>query len=102
MANVMNMMKQVRQVKKMQKHLAAKTVEASSNDGMVTVVARGDMSIKSISIKPEALDPSAGERLGKMLVSTVNSALDSSKKAAAADMSKLTGSLGDLSAMFGG
>jgi len=102
MAKMLNMMKQVRQARKMQKHLAAKTVEVSSNDGAVTVTARGDMSIKSIRIKPEALDPAACQKLERLLVSIVNGALDSSKKAAAADMAGLTGSLGDLSSMLGG
>ena len=101
MAKMMNMMKQVRQMKRMQKQLAAKTVEVSSNDGQVTVVARGDMSIKTIRIDPAALDSAKADRLAKTLTSTVNSALDSSKKAAASDMSKLTGSLGDLSGMLG-
>ena len=77
-------------------------MEVSSSDGTVTVVARGDMSLKSVKIKPEILDSAACERIERLLVSTVNSALDSSKKAAAADMSRLTGSLGDLSSMFGG
>jgi len=101
MAKMMNMMKQVRQMKKVQKQLAAKTVEVSSNDGQVTVVARGDMSIKTIRIDPAALASAKADRLSKTLTSTINSALDSSKKAAASDMSKLTGSLGDLSGMLG-
>lgn len=102
MAKMMNMMRQMKQVKRMQKQLAAKTVEISSNDGNVTVVARGDMSIKSISIKPEAIQSMKLDRLEKLLASTVNGALDSSKKAAASDMAKMSGGLGGLSDMLAG
>ena len=102
MAKMFDMMKQVQQVKKMQKEFARKTVEVSSNDGNITVVACGDMSVKSIRIDPEAMGQSGHERLSRQLTSTVNSALDSAKKAAAADMAKLTGGLGGLSDMLGG
>ena len=65
MAKMMNMMKQVKQVKKMQKMLAAKTVEAKSKDDLITVVARGDMTVKSVSFKPEALQDVRQERLAQ-------------------------------------
>lgn len=94
MANMFNMMKQVKQMKKMQKELKKKEVEISSNDKTVTVVARGDMSIKSIKIAPEALDAAKCDRLQKTLVSTINGAMDSAKKAAAGDMAKLTEGMG--------
>ena len=102
MAKIMNMMKQVRQVKKMQKKLAAKSVEAKSPDGMVVVVARGDMTIKSITLDPEKISMDRLVKLQKVLASTVNSALDSAKRATASDMQKMTSSLGDLSGLLGG
>ena len=101
MQNMMKMMKQVKQVRKMQKELARKTVEITSTDKTVTVVARGDMTVKSITIVPEAISPEKLTRLQKTLVSTVNGALDSSKKAAAKDMQKMTGGMG-LGDMLGG
>jgi DNA-binding YbaB/EbfC family protein len=94
MANMFNMMKQVKQMKKMQKELKKKEVEISSNDKTVTVVARGDMTIRSIKIAPEAMDASKVARLEKTLVSTLNGAMDSAKKAAAGDMAKLTEGMG--------
>lgn len=97
---MMDMMKQVAQVRKMQKALAGKTVEARSKEDIVVVVARGDMTIKSITVKPEAVDPARMERLEKLMVSTVNSALDAAKKAAAGDMSKM-GDLSGLAEMLG-
>jgi DNA-binding YbaB/EbfC family protein len=100
MAGVFDMMKQFNQVRKMQKELAKKEVEISSNDKTITVVARGDMTLKSIKIAPGAMDPSHPERLEKVILSTINGALDSAKKAAAGDMSKLTEGMG-LGGLFG-
>lgn len=97
----MNMMKQLRQMKKMQKELARKTVEVSSQDGSVTVRASADMTVRKITIKADSLDPARSEQLGRTIASTVNGALDSCKKAAAEDMSKLTSGL-NLPDMFGG
>jgi DNA-binding protein YbaB len=100
---MLNAMKQMQRMKKIQKQLAAKTVEITSPDGTITVVARGDMTVRSVHIKPEAL---AGgmkqEKLERILVSTINGALDSSKKAAANDMAKFSGDLGGLSDLLGG
>ena len=101
MVNMLKMMKQVRQVRKMQKQLASKTVEIRSTDGTVVVTARGDMTIKSITIDPRAMDPSRPEHLAKLIASTVNGALDSAKKASAKDMAALSEDMG-LGGMFGG
>ncbi len=101
MPNMVEMMKQVKQLKKMQKELKRKVVSASSPDGSVTVEACGDMTVKSVSITPEAMSGMESKRLGDMVTRTVNSAMDSAKKAAAGDMSKLAGSAG-LGDMFGG
>ena len=106
MANMFEMMKQMRNVRKLQKDLERQTFEAKSADGTVTVVSRGDMSVKSLRIDPKAMDPARPEQLEKAIVSAINSALDSSKKAAAANMSKLTeglgGDLGALKGLMGG
>jgi DNA-binding protein YbaB len=59
------------------------------------------MTVKSVSITPEAMSGMESKRLGDMVTRTVNSAMDSAKKAAAGDMSKLAGSAG-LGDMFGG
>ena len=100
-SDMWKMMKQAQKVKKIQKELARKTVEVKSTDGTVVVVAGADMTLRTITVDPQWLDPARKPKFEKLLVSTVNSALDSSKKAAAADMQKLTqgldlGGLGDL------
>jgi len=102
MANMMEMMKQVKQVKKMQKALAARTLEHESRDGLVRVVVSGDMCVKRVAIDPQALEENRRGTLEKTLASTVNGALDAMKKAAAEDMSKMTGGLGGLSGLLGG
>lgn len=100
MTNMLKMMKQFKDVKKVQKQLARKTVEASSPCGMVSVVVQGDLKLRSVQIDPRAMESSNPEQLAKLIVSTVNSGLDSSKKAAAGDMAKLTEGMG-LGNLFG-
>ncbi len=104
MANALGMMKKAatmqRQMKKMQKELAKRSVEVTS--GSVTVVACGDMSIKKVSIDPEALKTKSQQQIEKMIASAVNSGLDSAKKMAGAEMSNMSGGLGGLSEMLGG
>lgn len=99
MANMMEMMKQVQQLKRMQKELKRKVVAAESDDGSIRVEVRGDMSVKLVAIKPEALRDTDAARLGLMLTKTMNSALDAAKAAAADDMSRLAG--GGLGGMLG-
>jgi len=52
-----------KQMKRMQKELAKQTVEITSNNGKVTVVARGDMSIKEVRVDPSALEDLKLDRL---------------------------------------
>jgi DNA-binding YbaB/EbfC family protein len=102
MPNMLEMMKQFKQLKKMQKELASRVVESSSGDGAVRVAASADMRIKSIKIDPGSMNPSDPAKLEALLVTALNGALDSAKKVAASDMSKLAGGLGGLSGMLGG
>ena len=106
MANMLKMVSQAasmrKQMKHMQKELAKQTVEVTSNNGKITVVARGDMSVKEIRIDPSALEDLTLERLEKVIVTTVNSTLNAAKKTAGTEMSKMSGGLGGLSDMLGG
>jgi DNA-binding YbaB/EbfC family protein len=106
MANMMKMVSQAasmrKQMKKMQKELAKQVVEVTSNNGKITVVARGDMSIKEIRIDPSAIEDLKLDRLEGIIAKTVNSALNASKKTAGTEMSKMSGGLGGLSDMLGG
>lgn len=90
-----------KQMKRMQKELAKQTVEVKSNNGKVTVSVRGDMSVREIHIDPSAYTDLKPERLEKVLVTTVNSALNAAKKSAGSEMAKMDG-MGGLSDMLGG
>ncbi len=105
MAKMIKMIQQAanmrKQMKRMQKELEKKIVEIKSNNGKVTVTARGDMTIKDIVIDPSAFEDLNPERLQKVIVTTVNAALNAAKKTAGSEMSKMSGGLGGLSEMMG-
>ncbi len=98
MVNMMKLMKQAssmqKNMEKMQAELAGKTVEFSSGGGMVTVVAKGDMSIESITIDPKAVDPDDVEMLQDMVLAAVDGAMRAAKDMAAEEMQKITGGMG--------
>ena len=100
MAKMMDMMRQVRQLKKLQKDLSRKTVEAANPAGTLRVTASADMTIKRIDIDPSLLAEGNARRLADAVTRTVNQALQGARQAAAADMSALTG--GGLDGLLGG
>ena len=78
----MDMKKMMKQAQKMQMELAKAqeeikdlTYEATAGGGMVKAVALGDMSIESISIDKNAVDPDDVEMLEDMVCAAVNEAL---------------------------
>ena len=96
MANLVQMMKQAasmrKELKQMQRDLSRRTVEFAS--GGVSVVASGDMSVKSIQIDAAMLEGAKADDLARQVVTAVNGALSAAKKQAGSEMSKLTGALG--------
>ncbi|RJQ45837.1 MAG: YbaB/EbfC family nucleoid-associated protein [Gaiellales bacterium] len=95
--NMGKMMKQVQQMQKQmekaQEELANEEVEASAGGGMVTVKVSGDLSIKSIKLDPEAIDPEDPEMLEDMILAAVNEAMRAAQELASKKMSGLTGGL---------
>jgi DNA-binding YbaB/EbfC family protein len=75
----MKMMKQLQEMQKKmaeaQEQLAQETVEASAGGGMVVAVVSGDIELKEIRIKPEAVDPDDVEMLQDLVTAAVNEAL---------------------------
>lgn len=78
----MDMKKMMKQAQRMQMELARAqeeikdmSFEATAGGGMVKAVALGDMSIKSITIDPEAVDPEDVDMLQDMVCAAVNEAL---------------------------
>lgn len=103
MANMFQMMKQAvsmqREMKQVQKELARQSVEFTS--GGIKVVAKGDMTIASISIEPHLIDPAKAVKLEGLIASAINGALGAAKKQAGEAMSKLTEGMG-LGGLLGG
>ena len=82
------------EMEKTQAALAEEEITASVGGGVVTVVATGDQVIRSITIKPEVIDPDDVEMLQDMILSAVNEALQKAKALSDERMSALTGGLG--------
>ena len=95
-----NMGAMMKQAQKMQAELARAqeeikdmTFEATAGGGMVKVVANGDMTVDSIVIDPEAVDPEDVEMLQDLLISAVNEALRQADEAMNSSMQSFTGGL---------
>ena len=91
------MMKQAQkmqaQILKIQEEMGARTVEASSGGGMVTVTANGKQEILSIRIEPEVVDAEDVEMLQDLVVAAVNEALKKAQEMVAEEMAKVTGGM---------
>ena len=81
--NMGNMQQLMRQAKKMQEELQEKQEELDNTEivgsvagGMVEVVIYGDKTLKSIKIKPEAVDPDDIEMLEDLILSAFNDAIE--------------------------
>jgi DNA-binding YbaB/EbfC family protein len=78
---------------KLQEEAAQRTAEATSGGGAVAVVVNGKNEIKSLIIKPEAVDPNDVEMLQDLLVAAINEALKKVHAEIADEMSKITGGM---------
>lgn len=101
----------MRQLQKMQEDMVAaqqalenETVEVSVGGGAVTIVITGHQRVRSVTIKPEAIDTSDPEwltDLQDLLVVAVNQAIEQSQTMAAQRMEAITGGLGDIPGLGG-
>lgn len=96
----MDMKKMMKQAQKMQleaaraqEEIAQMEFAATTGGGMVKVSAMGDMSIKSVSIDPAAVDPEDVEMLEDMILAATNEALRSATEASNARMTSLMGGM---------
>ena len=96
-ANIQQAMKQAQKMQErmeqLQAELEEREVEATVGGGTVTVVATGKKEIKSIRIKPEAVDAEDIEMLEDMVMAAVNEALRQVEEMTNAEMGKITGGL---------
>lgn len=101
----------MRQLQKMQEDMVAaqaalenETVEVNVGGGAVTVVITGHQRVRSVTIKPEAIDTSDPEwltDLQDLLVVAINQAIEQSQTMAAQRMESITGGLGDIPGLGG-
>jgi DNA-binding YbaB/EbfC family protein len=84
------------QMEQAQEQLKDETVEASAGGGMVKVTMGGDMTLREISIDPEAIDPEEAEILADMVQAAVNEALRAAQDLAGSKMGGIQGGLGGL------
>lgn len=84
------------QMEQAQEQLKEETVEASAGGGMVKVTMGGDLTLRAISIDPEAIDPEEAEMLADMVQAAVNEALRAAQDLAGSKMGGITGGMGGL------
>ncbi|MDD5037877.1 MAG: YbaB/EbfC family nucleoid-associated protein [Dehalococcoidales bacterium] len=93
----LSMLKQAQELKskldKVQKELSNTIVEADSGRGAVKVTINGQQKILSIKISPEVIDPNKANHLEELVLKAVTEAIAKSQKAAAKQLSGLTGGL---------
>jgi len=95
MGNLMSQMQKLQdEMEKTQNSLVDVEVTASSGGGMVTVVATASQEIRSITIKPEVVNPEDVELLQDMILAAVTDALQKGKAVADERMGALTGGMG--------
>jgi len=83
-----------KKARKIQKELKDVEVEASSNDGWVTVVFNGEQHLVDIQIAEEALNPGNKRELEKDLKNTVSQAVARAQAVAAEKMKGIAGGMG--------
>lgn len=94
LAGIMKQAQMIQQkMAKLQEEAAQKTAEATAGGGVVTVVVNGKNEIKSLKIKPEAVDPNDVEMLQDLITAAVNEALKKVHEELSAEMAKITGGM---------
>ena len=94
----MNMQQMIIQAQKMQREMQKKQKELEekeftiSKGGAVTVVVKGDKTVKSIDIDKDALDPDNKEMVEELVALAINEAIEQIKAAEAAISESVTGS----------
>ena len=79
---------------KTQEALGQEELTVSAGGGAVTIVITGHREFKSITIKPEVIDPNDVEMLQDLLLAAVNDAVEAAKNLEEERMGALTGGMG--------
>jgi nucleoid-associated protein EbfC len=81
-----------RQMQETQERLAEEVVEGTAGGGAVVAKVRGDATVESITIDPDALDDA--EMLGDLITAAVNEGLRNARQLAAERLGSLTQGMG--------
>ena len=94
------LMKQAQQMQtemmQAQEKLKDEVVEASAGGGMVKVKMGGDLTLREITIDPDAVDPEEAELLAEMVQAAVNEGLRAAQELASSKMGGISGGMGGL------
>ncbi len=95
-----NMQSMLKQAQKMQEDMAAAQADleqreytAAAGGGMVTATVDGTHLLKSIDLKPEAVDPDDTEMLEDLIVAAVNEAVRKAQADSEETLGKITGGM---------
>lgn len=80
-------------MEKAQARLGEETVEGRAGGGAVVVVMTGTQEVRSVRIRPDAVDPSDIETLQDLVLAAVKDAIERSKALAAERLGGITGGL---------
>lgn len=96
-----NMQKIMQQAKKMQQDMLKKqeelkerTIEVTSGGGAVKIVIALDLSVKSVSIDKDVVDPDDVEMLENLVLAAMRESIEKAKSIQEKEMSSVTGGLG--------
>ena len=98
-----NMSAMIRQAQKMQEDMEAlqadldeREYDVSAGGGMVKLKINGKREVLSIDISPDIVDPDDVETLADIITAAINEGIKRVDDTNAAEMSKVTGSMGGL------
>lgn len=93
-----NMNSMIRQAQKMQEQITElqndieeRDFSATAGGGAVEVILSGKKTMKSLTLKPEVVDPEDIEMLQDLIISAVNEAVNNIEKTTEEEMNKITG-----------
>ncbi|MDO4864237.1 MAG: YbaB/EbfC family nucleoid-associated protein [Ruminococcus sp.] len=93
-----NMNQMIKQAQKMQDEITAlqedieaRDFTATAGGGAVEVTLSGKKTIKSLTLKPEVVDPEDIEMLQDLIISAINEAVNNIETTTETEMSKITG-----------
>ena len=93
--NMNSMIKQAQkmqdQITELQEDIEARDFSATAGGGAIEVVLTGKKTIKSLTLKPEVVDPEDIEMLQDLIISAVNEAVNNIESTTEAEMSQITG-----------